>query len=122
MAAEGAVWYTIMAYAWQRGRRKFESDIDMSLSNSSIGADAPAATFGKTTFADFASVRYKHEEKRCGTGGRCGSASCRGLCGSLAGRTSFCHPQISDFLSEDPEEDDDGVPHGSAQSDVWETE
>ena len=39
---------------------KFESDIDMSLSNSSIGADAPAATFGKTAFADFASVRYKN--------------------------------------------------------------
>ena len=31
----------------------------MSLSSSSIGADAPAATFGKTAFADFASVRYK---------------------------------------------------------------
>ena len=30
-------------YVWG----KFESDIDMSLSNSSIGADAPAATFGK---------------------------------------------------------------------------
>ncbi len=41
----------------QRG--KFESDIDMSLSNSSIGADAPAAAFGKTAFADFASARYK---------------------------------------------------------------
>ena len=27
---------------------KFESDIDMSLSNSSIGANAPAAAFGKT--------------------------------------------------------------------------
>ena len=44
--------------AAQKG--KFESDIDMSLSNSSIGADAPAATFGKTAFADFASVRYKN--------------------------------------------------------------
>ena len=41
-------------------RYKFESDIDMSLSNSSIGADAPAATFGKTACADFASVRYKN--------------------------------------------------------------
>ncbi len=30
------------------GNGKFESDIDMSLSNGSIGADAPAATFGKT--------------------------------------------------------------------------
>ena len=39
--------------------KKFESDIDMSLSNSSIGVDAPAATFGKTACADFASVRYK---------------------------------------------------------------
>ena len=37
---------------------KFESDIDMSLSNSSIGADAPAATFGKTACADFVSARY----------------------------------------------------------------
>ena len=25
----------------------------------SIGADAPAATFGKTVFTDFASVRHK---------------------------------------------------------------
>ena len=40
---------------------KFESDIDMSLSNCSIGADAPAATFGKTVFTDFASGRYKSE-------------------------------------------------------------
>ena len=39
---------------------KFETDIDMSLSNSSIGAEAPAATFGKTAFADFASARYKN--------------------------------------------------------------
>ena len=39
---------------------KFESDIDMSLSNFSIGAEAPAATFGKTAFADFASARYKY--------------------------------------------------------------
>ena len=31
----------------KRGKA-FESDIDMSLSNCSIGADAPAATFGKT--------------------------------------------------------------------------
>ncbi len=36
---------------------KFESDIDMSLSNST-----DAATFGKTGFADFASVKYKEEE------------------------------------------------------------
>ena len=39
---------------------RFESDIEMSLSNSSIGADAPAAAFGKTAFADFASARYKY--------------------------------------------------------------
>ena len=38
-------------------REKFESDMDMSLSNSSIGVDAPAAIFGKTAFADFVSVR-----------------------------------------------------------------
>ena len=49
--------HTEMRYA----RYKFESDIDMSLSNSSIGADAPAATFGKTAFADFASARYENE-------------------------------------------------------------
>ena len=33
----------------------------MSLSNSSIGADAPAVAFGKTAFADFASAGYKDE-------------------------------------------------------------
>ena len=42
------------------GEKQFESDIDMSLSNSSIGADAPAAAFGKTAFADFASGRYNN--------------------------------------------------------------
>ncbi len=41
---------------------KFESDIDMSLSNCSIGADAPAAAFGKTDFVDFASARYKYAQ------------------------------------------------------------
>ena len=40
---------------------KFESDIDMSLSNSSNGADAPAAAFGKTACADFASAGYQLE-------------------------------------------------------------
>ena len=35
----------------------------MSLSNSSIGADAPVAAFGKTAFADFASARYKSRKK-----------------------------------------------------------
>ena len=30
-----------------------------------MGADAPAATFGKTAFADFASVRYKNEKEAC---------------------------------------------------------
>ena len=39
---------------------RLESDIDMSLSNSSIGAGAPAAAFGKTACADFASARYKY--------------------------------------------------------------
>ena len=39
--------------------QQFESDIDMSLSNCSIGADAPAAAFGKTVFTDFASAGYK---------------------------------------------------------------
>ena len=41
--------------------KKFESDIDMSLSNCSIGADAPAAAFGKTACADFASAGHKLE-------------------------------------------------------------
>ena len=45
--------------AW-RGEKKFESDIDMSLSNSSIGAAAPAAAFGKSAFADSASARQKY--------------------------------------------------------------
>ena len=34
----------------------------MSLSNSSIGADAPAAAFGKTAFADFASAGYNYDK------------------------------------------------------------
>ena len=37
-------------------RYKFESDTDVSLSNRSSGASAPAAAFGKTAFADFASA------------------------------------------------------------------
>ncbi len=40
---------------------QFESDIDMSLLNCSIGAEAPADTFGKIAFANFASGRYKFE-------------------------------------------------------------
>ena len=44
---------------------KFKSDIDMSLSNSSIGADEPAAAFGETAFADFASARYKNGTNGC---------------------------------------------------------
>ena len=40
--------------------QRFESDIDMSPSDRSIGADAPSVAFGKTAFADFASVRYKN--------------------------------------------------------------
>ncbi len=31
----------------------FENDTDMSFSNGSIGASAPAAAFGKTASADF---------------------------------------------------------------------
>jgi hypothetical protein len=41
-------------------REKFESPADAGLSNRSIGAEAPAAAFGKTASADFASARYKH--------------------------------------------------------------
>ncbi len=43
--------------------RKFESPADADLSNCSIGAEAPAAAFGKTASADFASVGYKYEGK-----------------------------------------------------------
>ncbi len=42
---------------------KFESPADAGLSNCSIGAGAPAAAFGKTAFADFASARYKNEQQ-----------------------------------------------------------
>jgi len=42
-------------------RYKFESPADAGLSNCSIGAEAPAAAFGKTASADFASARYKFE-------------------------------------------------------------
>ena len=44
------------------GGTKFESSADAELSNSSIGAPAPAAAFGKTACADFASARYKNEQ------------------------------------------------------------
>ena len=40
---------------------KFESPADAGLSNCSIGAEAPAAAFGKTASADFASARYSFE-------------------------------------------------------------
>ena len=40
---------------------KFENDADASFSNSSIGADAPAAAFGETACADFASARNKDD-------------------------------------------------------------
>ena len=40
---------------------KFESPADAGLSNRSNGAEAPAAAFGKTASADFASARYKFE-------------------------------------------------------------
>ena len=59
---------------WRKG--KFESDIDMSLSNSSIGADAPAAAFGKTACADFASVRYKNGKRILETIEYAGPGSC----------------------------------------------
>jgi hypothetical protein len=38
------------------GDEKIESPADAGLSNCSIGAEAPAAAFGKTAFADFASA------------------------------------------------------------------
>ena len=44
-------------------RYKFESPADAGLSNCSIGAEAPAAAFGKTASADFASARYKNEQQ-----------------------------------------------------------
>jgi len=44
-----------------RRRDKFENDADASFSNSSIGADAPAAAFVETACADFASARNKDE-------------------------------------------------------------
>ena len=34
-----------------------------TLLNGSIGAEAPAAAFGKTASADFASARYKNEQQ-----------------------------------------------------------
>ncbi|MDY2945151.1 MAG: hypothetical protein SOU32_05795, partial [Lachnospiraceae bacterium] len=40
---------------------KFESPADAGLSNRSIGAEAPAAAFGKIAFANFASARYSFE-------------------------------------------------------------
>ena len=39
----------------------FESPADAVLSNCTIGADAPGAAFGKTTFVDFASARNKND-------------------------------------------------------------
>jgi len=42
-------------------RQKFESPADAGLSNRSIGAEAPAAAFGKTASADFASAGYKYD-------------------------------------------------------------
>ena len=42
-------------------RSKFESPADAGLSNRSIGAEAPAAAFGKTASADFASAGYKYK-------------------------------------------------------------
>ena len=42
------------------GLSKFESPADAGLSNRSNGAEAPAAAFGKTASADFASAGYKY--------------------------------------------------------------
>ncbi len=39
---------------------EFESPADAGLSNRSNGAEAPAAAFGKTASADFASAGYKY--------------------------------------------------------------
>jgi hypothetical protein len=39
----------------------FECPADAVLSNRSIGAEAPAAAFGKTASADFASAGYKYK-------------------------------------------------------------
>ena len=47
---------------WQAAKRRemrFEGPASAGLSNSSSGAGAPAAAFGKTAFADFASVGYR---------------------------------------------------------------
>jgi len=41
--------------------KEFENDADASFSNRSIGADAPAAAFGETASADFASAWNKFE-------------------------------------------------------------
>jgi hypothetical protein len=46
-------------------RKKFESPADAGLSNRSIGAEAPAAAFGKTASADFASAGY-NDSRRTG--------------------------------------------------------
>ncbi len=57
-------WFAVQKHG-KRGR-KFESPADAVLSNRAIGAEAPGATFGKTAFADFASVRYKDDGNEYG--------------------------------------------------------
>ena len=53
-----------LQHSWRHrmnpGTDKFESPADAGLSNRSIGAEAPAAAFGKTASADFASAGYKY--------------------------------------------------------------
>ena len=44
-------------------RKQYRNSADAELSNCSIGAEAPAAAFGKTASADFASAGYKYEGK-----------------------------------------------------------
>ncbi|MDY6334605.1 MAG: hypothetical protein SPL56_07365, partial [Lachnospiraceae bacterium] len=59
-AAGRKVLQRFTAYAdFASARYKFESSADAVLSNSSNGANAPAAAFGKTACADFASAGYK---------------------------------------------------------------
>ena len=55
------LWRARSSYRAQTGssRGKFGSSADAGLSNSSNGAGAPAAAFGKTAFADFASAGYR---------------------------------------------------------------
>ncbi len=44
-------------------RSKFESPADAGLSNRSIGAEAPAAAFGKTASADFTTAALQFTQE-----------------------------------------------------------